>query len=64
MQDAIDAEISARTAADVAEATARQNADVVSMAVDATAGITLTLGDNSTIVATEAEEITLTAGEF
>ena len=64
LQDALDAEISARTAADTAEATARQNADVVSMAVDATAGITLTLGGGSTIVATEAEEITLTAGEF
>ena len=64
LQDALDAEISARTAADTAEATARQNADVVSMAVDATAGITLTLGGGSTIVATEAQEITLTAGEF
>lgn len=46
------------------EEAARKNADVVSMAVDATAGITLTLGGGSTIVATEAEEITLTAGEF
>ena len=64
LHDALDAEISARTAADTAEATARQNADVVSMAVGATAGITLTLGNGSTIVATEAEEITLTAGEF
>jgi hypothetical protein len=56
--------VSANTDAISAEATARQNADVVSMAVGATAGITLTLGDGSTIVATEAEEITLSAGEF
>lgn len=56
--------ISANTNAISAEATARQNADVVSMAVDANAGITLTLGGGSTIVATEAEEITLSAGEF
>lgn len=56
--------VSANTDAINAESTARQNADVVSMAVNATAGITLTLGDGSTIVATEAEEITLTAGEF
>jgi hypothetical protein len=56
--------VSANTDAINAEATARQNADVVSMAVDATAGITLTLGGGSTIVASEAEEITLTAGEF
>ena len=56
--------VSANTDAISAEATARHNADVVSMAVDATAGITLTLGGGSTIVATEAEEITLTAGEF
>ena len=56
--------ISANTNAISAEATARQNADVVSMAIDANAGITLTLGGGSTIVATEAEEITLSAGEF
>jgi hypothetical protein len=64
LQDAIDAEITRATGAEAAEATARQNADVKSMNVDANAGITLTLGDGSTIVATEAEEITLTAGEF
>lgn len=64
LQNALDAEITRATGAEAAEATARQNADVVSMAVDATAGITLTLGGGSTIVATEAEEITLTAGEF
>ena len=64
LQTALNEETSARTAADAAEATARQNADVASVAVDANAGITLTLGDGSTIVATEAEEITLSAGEF
>ena len=64
LQTALDAETSARTAADAAEATARQNADVASVAVDANAGITLTLGNGSTIIATEAEEITLSAGEF
>ena len=64
LQTALDEETSARTAADAAEATARQNADVASVAVDANAGITLTLGNGSTIVATEAEEITLSAGEF
>jgi len=64
LQTALNAEITRATGAEAAEATARQNADVVSMAVDATAGITLTLGGGSTIVATEAEEITLTAGEF
>ena len=71
LQDAIDDEEARATSAETAlqaaidaEATARQNADVVSMAVDANAGITLTLGDNSTIVATEADEITLSAGEF
>jgi hypothetical protein len=47
-----------------AEATARGNADVKRVTVDENAGITLTLGDGSTIVATEAEEITLSAGEF
>jgi hypothetical protein len=64
LQTALNEETSARTAADAAEATARQNADVASVAVDANAGITLTLGNGSTIVATEAEEITLSAGEF
>lgn len=47
-----------------AEETARENADVVSVAVDGNAGITITLGNGSTIEATEAEEITLSAGEF
>ena len=60
---AISAETALQTALD-AEATARQNADVASVAVDANAGITLTLGNGSTIVAREAEEITLSAGEF
>lgn len=71
LEAALDAEIvratSAETALDdaiEAEATARDNADVKSIAVDANAGITLTLGNGSTIVATEAEEITLSAGEF
>ena len=71
LEAAINAEIvratSAETALDdaiEAEATARDNADVKSIAVDANAGITLTLGNGSTIVATEAEEITLSAGEF
>lgn len=47
-----------------AEVTARDNADVKRVTVDENAGITLTLGDGSTIVAEEAEEITLSAGEF
>ena len=64
LQTALNAEITRATGAEAAEATARQNADVASVAVDATARITLTLGNGSTIVATEAEEITLTAGEF
>jgi hypothetical protein len=71
LQDAIEAEETRATSAETAlqnaieaEAEARDDADVKSMNVDANAGITLTLGDGSTIVATEAEEITLTAGEF
>ena len=71
LEVALNAEIvratSAETALDdaiEAEATARDNADVKSMAVDANASITLTLGNGSTIVATEAAEITLSAGEF
>ena len=64
LQTALNAEITRATSAETAEATARQNADVASVAVDATAGITLTLGNGDTIVATEAEEITLSAGEF
>ncbi len=64
LQTALNAEITRATSAEAAEATARQNADVASVAVDANAGITLTLGNGSTIVATEAEEITLSAGEF
>jgi len=71
LQNAIEAEETRATSAETAlqnaieaEAEARDDADVKSMNVDANAGITLTLGDGSTIVATEAEEITLTAGEF
>jgi hypothetical protein len=71
LKDAISGETARATIAETAlqnaieaEATARDNADVKSMAVDANAGITLTLGNGSTIVATEAEEITLSAGEF
>ena len=71
LSDAISGETARATSAETAlqnaieaEATARDNADVKSMAVDANAGITLTLGNGSTIVATEAEEITLSAGEF
>jgi len=71
LSDAISGETARAMAAEAAlddaieaEATARDNADVKSIAVDANAGITLTLGNGSTIVATEAEEITLSAGEF
>lgn len=71
IEDAVEAEELRATSAETAlqnaieaEATARDNADVKSMAVDANAGITLTLGNGSTIVATEASEITLSAGEF
>jgi hypothetical protein len=71
IEEAVEAEELRATSAETAlqdaieaEAEARDNADVKSMNVDANAGITLTLGDGSTIVATEAEEITLTAGEF
>ena len=71
LSDAISGETARATEAEAAlehaidaEETARDNADVKSMAVDENAGITLTLGDGSTIVATEAEEITLSAGTF
>lgn len=71
LNDAISGETARATAAEEAledaidaEETARDNADVKSMAVDANAGITLTLGNGDTIVATEAAEITLSAGEF
>ena len=40
------------------------NAKVSAVNVDANAGITLTFADGSTLTATEAEEITLSAGEF
>ena len=60
----LNSRISGASDAIEAEATARDNADVKSAAVDANGGLTLTLGDGSTIVATEAEEITLSAGEF
>ena len=40
------------------------NAKVTAVDVDANAGITLTFADGSTLAATEAEEITLSAGEF
>ena len=40
------------------------NAKVRAVDVDANAGITLTFADGSTLAATEAEEITLSAGEF
>ena len=40
------------------------NAKVTGVDVDANAGITLTFADGSTLAATEAEEITLSAGEF
>jgi hypothetical protein len=71
VKEALSGETARATSAEAAlqtaitnEATTRDNADVKSMAVDANAGITLTLGNGSTIVATEAEEITLSAGEF
>ena len=71
IEDAVEAEELRATSAETAlqnainaEESARENADVVSVAVDANAGITLTLGNGGTIVATEAEEITLSAGEF
>lgn len=71
LEGALNAEIVRATSAETglfdaieAETTARDNADVKSIAVDANAGITLTLGNGSTIVATEAAEITLSAGEF
>jgi len=60
----LNSRVSGLTDAIDAEETARDNADVKSAAIDANGGLTLTLGDNSTIVATEAEEITLSAGEF
>ena len=60
----LNSRISGASDAIEAEATARDNADVKSAAVDANGGLTLTLGDGSTIVAAEAEEITLSAGEF
>lgn len=40
------------------------SAKVTAVDVDAAAGITLTFADGSTVVATEAQEITLSAGEF